>query len=149
MLTALATIPKHEIKHATQPEKWQGVKAGLEEGSSLLQQHEFFSAEEAVRQVLEFAPMEGQAWHLLGRILQKNNRHAEALDCFSRAESCYIQHKQEQDSPVSIRLAHVLWRQGQYEEARSMLDILMMRSPDDDSLRQLHHAWIQQEGQTA
>jgi len=92
--------------------------------------------------------MEGQAWHLLGRILQKNNRHAEALDCFASAESCYGRPKQDQSSPASIRLAHLLWGHGEDDEARAMLSILIMRNPEDDSLRQLHETssqWDRQE----
>jgi len=145
MLTASSPIPKH----VTQPETWQGVKAGLAECSSLLQQSEFSSAEQVVRQVLEFAPMEGQAWHILGRILQKKNHHSEALDCFARAEACYEQHKQDQSPPASIRLAQLLWCQGECQVARAMLRVLMTRDPEDDSLRQLHRTWAQQGGETA
>jgi len=91
--------------------------------------------------------MEGQAWHLLGRVLQKANRHAEALDCFASAESCYGHHKHDQGPPASIRLARLLWDQGAYDEARAMLGILMMRNPDDDSLQQLREIWSQRDGQ--
>jgi len=93
--------------------------------------------------------MEGQAWHLLGRILQKTNRHAEALDCFASAESCYGRHKHDQEPPASIRLARLLWDQGEDDEARAMLDILMMHNPDDDSLRQLRDTWSQRDRQNA
>ncbi len=91
--------------------------------------------------------MEGQAWHLLGRILQKANRHAEALDCFASAESCYGRHEHDQGPPASIRLARLLWDQGEDDEARAMLGILMMRNPDDDNLRQLCNTWSQRDGQ--
>ncbi|MDQ6958841.1 MAG: tetratricopeptide repeat protein [Mariprofundaceae bacterium] len=145
MLTASLPIPKH----APRPQNWQGVETGLEECTHLLRQGELSRAEDVVRQVLEFAPMEGQAWHLLGRILQKTNCHAEALDCFASAESCYGRHKHEQGPPASIRLARLLWDQGEYDEARAMLGILMIRNPDDDSLQQLRDTWLQRDGQNA
>lgn len=121
----------------------------MAECAHLLQQDDLSSAEDVARQVLEFAPMEGPAWHLLGRILQKANRHAEALDCFASAESCYGRHKHAQGPPASIRLARLLWDQGGYDEARAMLGILMMRNPDDDNLRQLRETWSQQDGRNA
>jgi len=143
MLAASLPIPKH----APRPQSWQGVETGLEECAHLLRQGELSGAEDVARQVLEFAPMEGQAWHLLGRILQKANRHAEALDCFASAESCYGRHKHDQGPLASIRLARLLWDQGEDDEARAMLDALMMRNPDDDSLRQLRDSWSQRDEQ--
>ncbi len=112
----------------------------------MLRQHNPSGAEGILRQVLEFAPMEGRAWHLLGKILQDGDRHTEALDCFSRAESCYGRKKRESRSPVSIRLARLLWMQGGKKEALDMLDILMQQRPDDARLRQLREDWRQQEG---
>jgi len=154
MLTASLPMPKHSSsdhapEYTPRPQNWQGVESGLEEASRLLRQDELSHAEEVMRQVLEFAPMEGQAWHFLGRILQKANRHAEALDCFASAESCYGRDNRDQRPPASMRLARLLWGQGEYDGARAMLGILAMRSPDDDGLRQLCATWSQQGGQDA
>jgi len=140
---------RHAFKRTPRPQHWQGVEAGLKECSRLLQQRELSSAGDMARQVLEFAPMEGRAWHLLGRILQQTNRHAEALECFANAEHCYGQHQQTQGPPASIRLARLLWDQGEHDEACAMMSILMIRNPDDDSLRQLREAWSQQDGQNS
>jgi len=144
-----SSSPKHAFRHTPRPQNWQGVETGIAEGTRLLQQSEFSRAEEVLRQVLEFAPMEGQVWHLLGRTLQKTDRHAEALNCFDRAETCYNHHQHVQKPPASIRLARLLWDQGACEEARAMLGILMMRNLDDDQLRQLREAWSQRDGQSA
>ncbi len=154
MLTASLPMPKHsspshEPEYAPQPQNWQGVESGLAEASRLLRKDKLSRAEGVMRQVLEFAPMEGQVWHFLGRILQKADRHAEALDCFANAESCYGRHKYDQGPPASMRLARLLWDQGEYDEARTMLSVLMVRNPDDDSLRQLREAWSQQGGRGA
>jgi len=134
-------------QHAPRPQNWQGVKASLEECVGLLRQGKPSSAEDVARKMLEFAPMEGQAWHLLGRILQQTSRHAEALKCFTRAENCYERHQHVQDPPVSIRLAALLWNRGEHEQARAMLNILLARNPDEEALRQLRETWLQQNGQ--
>ncbi len=90
--------------------------------------------------------MEGQAWHFLGRILQRANRHAEALECFTGAEACYACRKLDQEPPASVRLARLLWNQGECARARAMLDTQILRHPDDDELCQLREAWRQQDG---
>jgi len=121
----------------------------MAEAGRLLRQGEPSRAENILRQALEFAPMEGRAWHLLGKILQSGDRHVEALDCFARAESCYGRGKGGPGAPASIRLARLLWAQGEKAEARAMLDMLMPRHPDDERLRQLRDEWAQQEGRAA
>jgi len=141
--------PGHTSEYAPRPQNWQGVESGLAEAARLLQQNELYRAEKVMRHVLEFAPMEGQAWHLLGRILQKTGGHAEALECFTSAEACYARRKPDQEPPASTRLARLLWVQGECEQARSMLDILILRHPEDENLRQLHVAWQQQDESTA
>ncbi len=154
MLTASLPMPKRSSpdygpEHAPRPQNWQGVESGLAEASSLFRRNKLSRAEKVMRQVLEFAPMEGRAWHVLGRILQTSGRHAEALDCFASAESCYGRNGCDQRSPASVRLAHLLWNQGEYGEARVMLGALMARDPDNGGLRQLREAWSPQGGQGA
>ncbi|MDQ6959573.1 MAG: tetratricopeptide repeat protein [Mariprofundaceae bacterium] len=151
MLTASLPTPNHSSpKHASgrapRPQNWQGVESGLAEAARLFQQDDLSRAEEVIRRVLEFAPVEGQAWHLLGRILQGDNRHAEALECFASAETAYGYRKHGQRPPASIRLARLLWNLGECEQARTMLDTLILRRPDDENLRQLREAWLQQGG---
>jgi len=92
--------------------------------------------------------MEGQAWHLLGRILQKTNRHSEALECFASAENAYARHHHTQESPASIRLARLLRSQGEHEQAHAILNLLLMRNPDDEILQQLRRTWSTEDGQS-
>ncbi len=146
MLTASQPTPKPAPSSIPGPENWPGVSESIAEADRLLRQGEPSGAENILRQALEFAPMEGRAWHLLGKVLQAGGRHVEALDCFSRAESCYGRGRDGPEPPASVRLARLLWAQGEKEEARAMLAILAPRHPDDERLRQLRDEWTQREG---
>lgn len=154
MLAASVTVPNPpqgglEKSPSTQtfrplpiPEGWRGVGQGLTDAAGLLRLHLFAQAEDALLQLLEFAPMEGKAWHMLGRCHQIQNRHTQALECFDRAACCYNTRSHSQDSPpASARLARLLWDQGDQHTARSMLAQLLARCPDDTSLIRLHLEW--------
>jgi len=114
----------------------------------LLESGRLVEAEQIAREVLEFAPREGRAWHMLGRILQQADRHGEALDCFSRARACYHGSRNEAP-PASVRLARLLWDRGERAEARAMLAVLMLRRPGDPELARLRKAWGGVSGGTA
>ena len=85
--------------------------------------------------------MEGKAWHLLGRCHQEQQRHAKALECFERAACCYANQNSNDMPPASARLARLMWDQGEEDGARSMLDLLLMRQPDDMSLLAMRQEW--------
>ncbi len=151
MLAASASAPKPSSaspRRAPRPENWQGVEEGLTACARLLAAGEPEAAERTARQVLEFAPREGRAWHLLGRILQQMSRHGEALDCFARARACYEGSRAEAP-PASLRLARMLWEQGERAEARAMLAVLMLRRPDDPELARLRESWEEDAAQAA
>jgi len=142
MLAASPSAPKHPLpRHAPRPDNWQGVRDGLAESARLLRAGQLEAAEQTARRVLEFAPREGRAWHLLGRILQQAERHGEALECFERARACYHDSRAEAP-PASLRLARLLWAQGEHAEAKAMLALLLMRRPDDEELLKLRQAWL-------
>lgn len=102
----------------------------------------FAQAEDELLQLLEFAPMEGKAWHMLGRCHQIQNRHTKALECFERAACCYnSQNRPEDTPPASSRLARLLWEQGEHAAARTMLALLLNRRPDDEVLLELRKSW--------
>ncbi len=145
MLAASPSAPKHPLpRHAPRPHNWQGVQEGLTESARQLRAGELDAAEQITRQVLEFAPREGRAWHLLGRILQQAGRHGEALECFERAHDCY-RDAHPDTPPASLRLARLLWAQGERAEALAMLDLLLMRQPNDEELRTLRETWADAE----
>jgi tetratricopeptide (TPR) repeat protein len=153
MLTASVTVPNPpqdgldnrpstpHYRVLPTPQNWRGVAQGLKDARTLLHLHLYAKAEDALLQLLEFAPMEGKAWHLLGRCHQEQQRHAKALECFERAACCYNNHKDSDTPPASARLARLMWDQGEEDVARSMLDQLLIRQPADASLLAMRQEW--------
>jgi tetratricopeptide (TPR) repeat protein len=81
---------------------------------------------------------------MLGRAMQGTGNHEEALDCFRKAEACYAGNTERQP-PISIRLAKLLWQQGEHDQARTMLRLLKIQHPHDTQLAALQDEW----GETA
>jgi len=124
------------------PDSWRGVEQGLKDAAGMLHFQLFAQAEDELLQLLEFAPMEGKAWHMLGRCHQIQNRHTKALECFERAACCYNSQSRRGDAtPASSRLARLLWDQGEHGAARTMLALLLSRRPEDEVLLELSQAW--------
>ena len=123
------------------PQYWRGVGQGLKDAAGLLRLHLYAQAEDALLHLLEFSPMEGKAWHLLGRCHQVQKRHAKALECFDRAACCYKNQTSNDSPPASARLARMLWEQGDTGAAHAMLDLLLMRQPDDTALLAMQRDW--------
>jgi len=124
------------------PANWQGVAEGIAEARRQLRSGEYGKAQSILQEVLEFAPVEARAWHLLGRALQADGKHDEALNCFTTAASLYGCHVPGQaDRPASVRLAKMLWDQGDRLGACTMLDALLQKNPDDPQLNELQAAW--------
>ncbi|MDX8410630.1 MAG: hypothetical protein R8K46_01990 [Mariprofundaceae bacterium] len=104
------------------------------------------SAQLTLHEVLEFAPFEAKAWHLLGKALQASGTHADALGCFKKAACLYGNDQDDTFATMAtIPLAELLWRQGDREAARAMLGLLMLRKGDDPEILTLSEAWKRQE----
>lgn len=151
MLTASNGTPKQELdapkaSPAPTPDNWKGVRNGLSRAEQCLNAQELDQAERHIREVLEFAPSEARAWDLLASLFQIRGIQEEAKRCRDKAESL---RKWETDSfkqpPASIRLAKLLWRQGDKETARAMLAVLMIRQPEDERLHALRDIWFREE----
>jgi len=153
MLTASVTSPNPpqdglderaaplNLRATPTPQNWQGVEHGLKDAAGLLHLHLYTQAEDTLLHLLEFAPMEGKAWHLLGRCHQLQDRHGKALECFDRAACCYKNQTADSAPPASARLARLLWDQGDTAAARTMLDELLVRQPDDAVLLVMQQDW--------
>jgi len=137
MVTASEAAPKPFPK----PENWHGVGEGLAQAARLLDEGRHADACELLREILEFAPVEAKAWHMLGLALQRLDEHDEALRCFQTASSCYEGHSRRAVAPSSLRLARMLWQRGERTEAREMLQRLLAEKPEDPELQELQHAW--------
>jgi tetratricopeptide (TPR) repeat protein len=153
MLAASVTVPnppQEGVEHMAStpsfktpptPQNWRGVSQGLKDAKVLLHLGFFAKAEDELLQLLEFAPMEGKAWHLLGRCHQEQGRHDKALECFERAAFCYKANQGGETPPASARLARLMWDQGEKDEARCMLDTLLMQQPENASLLAMRQEW--------
>lgn len=123
------------------PQAWRGVTQGLEDAAGMLQQHCYEEAEASLLQLLEFAPMEGKIWHLIGRCHQARGQHAKALECFAQAAGCYEKQTHVDEHPASARLARILWEQGEKHAARDMLEQLLESQAEDTELLALQREW--------
>jgi predicted Zn-dependent protease len=143
MLPASNDGPKPTAASAPTPENWKGVRQGLDHAEQSLQAEQFQQAEALIREVLEFAPGEPRAWDLLARLREQQGNADEAARCRAKAEKLRTwETASYRQPPASIRLAKLLWKQGDKDTARAMLAVLMMRRPDDERLKALRQAWV-------
>ncbi len=131
------------------PDGWCGVDQGLKDARSLMHEKYLVHAEDVLLQLLEFAPMEGKAWHMLGRCHQTQQRHSKALECFERAACCYRNQNMADQPPASAAIAQLLWNQGEKTQAEAMLDALLATRPDDAKLQAMRATWHEQHDDTA
>lgn len=143
MLAASERAPNPRIADASagmrppKPAGWPGAAESLRKAEAMIETGDFYGAEDVLREALDFAPMEGRAWHMLGRCQQAQQRHAAALESFARADACYRRQAAcgaGGEAPASARLAELLWRQGEKDAASAMLEKLLAQAPDDEPL---------------
>lgn len=127
---------------APKPDNWHGVAEGLNRARRHVGEGLFQQAIDTLKEILEFAPSEPQAWRLLGDILGQHGHTQKAEACHKKAER-FEKHAaaNETTTPASERLAKLLWSQGETEAARAMLAILLMKRPDDEKLLALRQSW--------
>jgi len=146
MLTASAASPNIPLgensRPAPKPENWHGVAEGLNRARKHVSDGSFQPAIDTLKEILEFAPSEPQAWRLLGDILGRHGHAQQAEACHKKAER-FEQHAavDTQTTPASERLAKLLWKQGETDAARAMLAILLLRKPEDEKLLALRESW--------
>jgi len=117
------------------------VQSGLDTAREQIRAGDLEAARLTLQEVLEFAPCEGRAWHLLGRLHQAAGAHVDALNCFSKAERMYGGSSGAGSAIASVPLAKLLWEQGDREAALAMLGLLTFRHGDDPEVRALRRAW--------
>lgn len=145
MLSASDSVPNSR-RSASIPENWKGVVAGLKEAKRSYRDGRLEHAEKVLREVLEFAPAEAKAWAWLGKVLESMGKGAAAKDCLNRARILLVlESRRKNEHPASLRLARLLWDQGDRNAAREMLAMLLSRRPDDASLLALKREWEGQE----
>jgi len=126
------------------PTNWPGVRKGLENAAHDFYRKDYHQARAELQKILEFAPMESRAWQLLGRVMQAMGEHEQALKAFRNAIDLYGSEEidQSQQPATSLTLAKLLWRQGDRDLARSMLDRMIAPEKSvDPRILELRQAW--------
>lgn len=145
MLTASGPTP-NSPRQTPKPANWLGVADGLAAARQAVEQGKLPYAERILREVLEFAPAEAEAWQCLAEVLQARGRPDEAMACIEKAIKLQQSGREAKTPAASARLARILWSQGEKDAARAMLAVLMMKNPDDEILQSLKHAWTEESG---
>jgi len=142
MLAASTASPNPSVKTAPKPANWSGVAQGFISAKKAFQTHALQEAESILLEILEFAPAEPKAWAWLGHILQSQGKQKKAKKHFQKAKSLITQNRKPQpEEASSLPLARILWQQGEFQSARSMLAGLLITKPEDEILLQLSIAW--------
>ncbi|MDQ6988409.1 MAG: hypothetical protein Q9M19_00900, partial [Mariprofundaceae bacterium] len=121
------------------PNNWSGVAAGMRCAKQAIETKDLKAAEQHLREVLEFAPAEAEAWHILAAVLNRQGVTDEAKDCLRRMQK--LSKKVDDVLPASQRMAKLLWAQGEQEAAMVMLNQLLEQSPDAAALLSLQQQW--------
>jgi len=146
MLAASSSAP-NSPRSTPKPSNWRGVAEGLVAAKRAFTSHELDTAEEILREVLEFAPAETKAWAWLGKVLLDKGDETEAEACFERARQLL----KKKNAPAAAKpaasatLARLLWQQGDHDTARSMLAVLLIQRPDDAELHKLKASWASED----
>ncbi|MDQ7003858.1 MAG: hypothetical protein Q9N67_02605 [Ghiorsea sp.] len=138
-----ATDSSSEYPNVPKPHIWLGVKEGLTQAKQAIEHKNLTLAEEVLREVIEFAPAEPEAWHILAAILNRKGAIEEAKVCLKRRLTIHKTNIQLQSElPVSKRVAKLLWAQHENEAALDMLATLLLHQPDDAELLALQQTWV-------
>ncbi|MBL4760197.1 MAG: tetratricopeptide repeat protein [Mariprofundaceae bacterium] len=142
MLTASTASPNPNPKTTPKPKNWSGVAQGFMAAKEAFRTHSLQEAENILLEILEFAPAEPKAWAWLGHILKSQGQQEEASQHFQKAKSLLTKnHQRQSEEASSLPLAHILWQQGEFQSARSMLEALLSAQPTNEKLLQLSAAW--------
>lgn len=147
MLAASTSTPntQQSVKSTPIPSNWLGVTEGVRVAKEAIAAHRYEQAEQILSEVLTFAPSETTGWKLLTRVQRELGRTEAGISSAKKAlqlQSASITAKSE--SPASITLAKLLWQQGEKAQAYQMLDLLMIRQPENQVFITLKNKWSQE-----
>jgi predicted Zn-dependent protease len=130
-------IPVHSI---SRPANWHGVTEGMAIAKKAVASGQLELAERLLLELLEFAPAETRAWKLLAKT-QRKLGHIEA-GIKSAERALELQNApMNRGAPASLTIAQLLWQQGEYREARNMLNILLATQPENEQLQNMRRQW--------
>jgi len=123
------------------PDNWPGLASGLKQAVSLIHQGDNDKAESLLKELGTFAPADPRLWYLFGKIEQQRNNIARAKVFYHKAKRLRQQTTLEEARPGSIRIAKLLYGQGDIAQAITMVNSLLTTRPDDMRLLRLKHRW--------
>jgi len=143
MLAASASTPN--ITQASRYSRttsgnWHGVAEGMDSAKNAIRQGDLAQAEVILIELLEFAPVEIQAWKLLA----KTQRYLGHIDAgiSSAKRALQLQNADIEALPLaSITIARLLWEQHEYEDAKAMIALLIEQQPDNAEWLELQYQW--------
>ncbi len=144
MLTVSSSAPNSQqqplLASTPRPVNWRGVTEGMAAAKKAIRSGQLEQAEQLLSELLEFAPAETRAWKLLAKI-QRKLGHIEA-GIKSAKRALELQNIPENHgTPASLTIAQLLWQQGEYKEARSMLELLVSDQPKNEQIQNLRQQW--------
>ncbi|MBF0282657.1 MAG: tetratricopeptide repeat protein [Zetaproteobacteria bacterium] len=137
------SVAAPNLKEVPKPHQWRGVTLSIEEARECYEQSDYHQSAKILREVIEFAPNEREAWQLLGEALIQLGENSEAEICLERHINLEQTKRSSERYPLSLRLAKILWAQDEHKTARSMLAVLILRDPDNQELLELKDHWIE------
>ncbi len=124
------------------PDNWPGLAAGLEQAVDLIRKGSAGEAESLLRELSHFAPSDPRIWYLFGKIEQQRGQLARARVHYHKAKRLRQQQQTHGgEIPGSMRIAKLLYGQGDLAQAIAMIDSLLQSRPDDMRLLRLKHRW--------
>ena len=136
--------PVSSPRNMPKPHNWSGVAAGIDSAKQAIGNKDLVLAEQHLREVIEFAPAQTEAWHILAAILNRKGKRDEARDCLRRTHQLQEVHETASGPlPASKRMAKLMWSQGEHKSALTMLEALVLASPSKELLA-LQEQWQQQ-----
>ncbi|MDX8412732.1 MAG: hypothetical protein R8J85_01460 [Mariprofundales bacterium] len=127
------------------PDNWPGLSSGLDQAVVLIHNGDNDEAELLLKELAVFAPADPRLWYLFGKIEQQRSNIARAKVFYHKAKRLRQETTLGGMHPGSIRIAKLLYGQGDIEEANNMLDALLATRPDDVRLLRLKHRWQRRE----
>ncbi len=123
------------------PVNWCGVTDGLTRAEEAIGEGRLEDAERILQELLEFAPTEFLGWKMLAHVQRDLGKIQEGINSATIALKLKRRQQGRADRPASLRLAKLLWQQGEHTEALAMLDLLLRQTPDDAELNMLARQW--------
>ena len=123
------------------PANWRGVAESLAQAEQEWKRGDAHAAERRLTELLEFAPNEWRAWRLLAHVQRDLGKIREGIHSANTAIRLRQREIDAHAAPASLRLAKLLWQQGEHDQALAMLDDLLAQRPGDTQLQALRQAW--------